>query len=319
MARYIKTFQFNADSNVLFNQLNNYLVSEGYEYIQYDGENVFKKGTGMLSNPTYFKFLFEGNTIRFETWMKYALFPGVYVGELTTTGLVGSAVKGVWKKRIAQVEAIILQFGYEVTTNNIQMHNQSSNIVNSNVPIQTPPIAKQFCTNCGTEIPAGTAFCSNCGQAVSVQNATQTPPVQQQVYPQYNTQVAGQPTQGQFISKKDYINNYIPSFKRDIRNVAIACYICAGLNAVISLILNPLGILDSLILFGITLGMHLGKSKVCAIILLVFACLEALYGIIATGTPTSILWVIAGIWAVITFNKADKEYKNKVINNRQQF
>ena len=80
-----------------------------------------------------------------------------------------------------------------------------------------------------------------------------------------------------------------------------------------------MGILDSLVLLGITLGMHLGKSKVCAIVLLVFACLEALYGIIATGTPTSVLWVITGIWAVITFNKADKEYKNKVINNYQQF
>ena len=217
MARYIKVFQFNADANVLFNQLNNYLVSEGYEYIQYDGENVFKKGTGMLSNPTYFKFDFQGNTIRFETWMKYALFPGVYVGELATTGFVGSAVKGVWKKRIAKVEAIILQFGYEVA-NSIQS-NQYSNTVNTTVPIQTPQMANRFCTSCGTELPAGTAFCTNCGQALSVQGATQAPPMQQQVNPQWNTQVATQPPQGQFISKKDYINNYSPSFKRDIKNV----------------------------------------------------------------------------------------------------
>ena len=318
MAKYVKVFQFNADANILFNQINNYLVSEGYEYIQYDGESVFKKGKGMLSNPTYFKFIFEGYTVRFETWMKYALLPGVYVGELGTTGFVGSAAKGVWKKRIAEVETIILQYGYEIVANNVQTGNQPSNTVNSTVPIQTPPIVNRFCTGCGTEIPAGTNFCSNCGQAVSDQNATQAPPAQQQVYPQYNDQVAGQPPQGQFISKKEYINNYIPSFKRDVRNIAVVCYICAGLNAIISLILNPFGILDSLILLGITLGMHLGKSKVCAILLLIFACIEALYGIIATGTPTGILWVIAGIWAVITFNKADKEYKNKVINNHQQ-
>ena len=316
MARYIKNYQFNADANILFNQINNYLTSEGYEYIQYDGENVFKKGTGMLSNPTYFKFDFQGNIIRFETWMKYALFPGVYVGELGTTGFVGSAVKGVWKKRIAQIEAIILQFGYEVAINNIQMQNMPSNTMDTTVPIQTPPIANQFCTGCGKEIPAGTAFCTNCGQAVLNQSATQAPPVQQQVYQQYNAQTAGQPPQGQFIRKKDYINNYIPSFKRDVKNVAIACYICAGLNAIISLIINPLGILDSLILLGITLGMHLGKSKVCAIILLVFACLEALFGIITTGTPTSVLWVITGIWAVITFNKADKEYKKYISGGR---
>ena len=124
----------------------------------------------MLSNPTYFKFDFQGNTIRFETWMKYALFPGVYVGELATTGFVGSAVKGVWKKRIAQVEAIILQFGYEIT--NSFQSTQYSNTVNTTVPIQTPQMADRFCTNCGSKLPAGTVFCKNCGQAVSAQGVT---------------------------------------------------------------------------------------------------------------------------------------------------
>lgn len=314
MARYVKDFQFNADANVLFNQLNNYLVSEGYEYIQYDGENVFKKGTGMLSNPTYFKFDFQGSTIRLETWMKYALFPGVYVGELGTTGFVGSAVKGAWKRRIAQIEAIILQYGYEAAVNNTQIQNMPPNAINATV--QTPSFTNRFCTGCGKEIPAGTAFCTNCGQALSNQSTTQVPSVQQQVYQQYNAQTAGQPPQGQFISKRDYRNNYIQSFKRDIKNISIACYILAGINAIISLIVNPLGITDSILLLGITLGMHLSKSKVCAIILLVFACLEALYGIIAIGMPTSILWVIAGIWAVVTFNKADKEYKNYISGGR---
>ncbi|MBR0467146.1 MAG: zinc ribbon domain-containing protein [Clostridia bacterium] len=314
MARYIKTFQLNCDENILFNQISNYLNSEGYMYTQYNGENVFEKGIGMISGPTYFKFLFEGNTIRLESWMKYAIFPGLYVGELGTTGVVGSASKGAWKKRIAQVEAIILQFGYEVA-NNVQS-NQYSNTINSTVTYQTPTSVNQFCTGCGTELPAGTVFCSNCGQAVSGQNTTQASPVQQQEYPQYNAQVIGQPPQGQFISKKDYINNYIPSFKRDLKNVAIACYICAGLNGIISLILNPLGIIDSLVLLGVTLGMHLGKSKTCAIILLIVACFEALYGIIATGRPTSIIWVIAGVWAVVIFNKAGKEYKNYISRGR---
>ena len=45
--------------------------------------------------------------VRMETWMKYAFFPGVYVGELGVTGFVGSAMKGPQKKRISYLENVL--------------------------------------------------------------------------------------------------------------------------------------------------------------------------------------------------------------------
>ena len=107
MARYIKDFQINVDPQKVHATINNYLQKEGYEYIHYDGENVFKKGKGFMSNPTFFKFSYSGNMVRMETWMKYAFFPGVYLGELGVDGFVGCAVKGSWKNRIKNIENIL--------------------------------------------------------------------------------------------------------------------------------------------------------------------------------------------------------------------
>ena len=113
MARYIKDFKVNVDPQTVHAAINQYLVSEGYEYINYDGENVYKKGQGVWANPTFFKFSYCNNMVRMETWMKYAFFPGVYVGELGVTGFVGSAVKGPWKKRIHNAESIMSNFAMQ--------------------------------------------------------------------------------------------------------------------------------------------------------------------------------------------------------------
>lgn len=57
MARYIKNFQTNVDPQKIYYTVNLYMQSEGYEYINYNGENVFKKGIGIMSNPTFLSFL----------------------------------------------------------------------------------------------------------------------------------------------------------------------------------------------------------------------------------------------------------------------
>lgn len=97
MGRYIKDFHVNANFQVVHVAVNQYLLSEGYVYINYDGENVYKKGKGALSSPTFFKFSYCNNTVIMETWMKYAFFPGVYVGELGVNGFVGCAARTMEK------------------------------------------------------------------------------------------------------------------------------------------------------------------------------------------------------------------------------
>lgn len=71
--------------------------------------------------------------------------------------------------------------------------------------------------------------------------------------------------------------------------------------------MNPVGIIDALVLAGLALGMHLAKSKVCAILILILSVVEVVASIMYGAFP--FWWLIAGISAVVTFSKIDKQYK----------
>lgn len=164
MPRYIKDFFTTADFQTVSFSINQYLQNEGYEYLQYEGEYVYKKGNGILTNPSFFKFSYIGNSVRMETWMKYALFPGVYVGELGVDGFVGSAVKGPWKKRIAYLENVLSTYAMQKP---YVVQNQQVFQNNGMAGVNVPPIASMvFCANCGTKVPANSTFCSACGNKI---------------------------------------------------------------------------------------------------------------------------------------------------------
>lgn len=332
MARYIKDFQINVDPQTIHATINQYLQREGYEYIQYDGENVFKKGSGIMSNPTFFKVSYSGNMVRMETWMKYALLPGVYVGELGVKGFVGGAVKGPWKKRISYIENILSNFSPQSTTyphasaenmdksfdsNETQLLNDNDRFEETcimNEDNAKPPVV--FCTACGTQMPEGTTFCSVCGQKRINSNVhgavPQSTMPNQQVFSQMssfnNFDSTPLPPAGTPVSRKEFINKYAqPSLRKNITSIAILCYVCAGLTFIVSCLLNPFGIIDALALGGLALGMHLAKSKVCAILILVLSIIEVIMSLIVGMFP--VWWLVAGILAVVTFSKIDKQYK----------
>ena len=111
MARYVNVFQLQSPSDALFNSIHSYLMTEGYEYTQYKGETVFKKGMGFLTGPTFVKVTFTPVSVCLEAWMKFALLPGVYVSEMDLEGIVGIAVKAPLKARVALIESMIMQYG----------------------------------------------------------------------------------------------------------------------------------------------------------------------------------------------------------------
>ena len=76
---------------------------------------------------------------------------------------------------------------------------------------------------------------------------------------------------------------------------------------IVSCLFNPFGIIDALILAAFALGMHLAKSKICAILILILSIVEVLLSLASGSFP--FWWLIAGVSAVITFNKIDKQYK----------
>lgn len=345
MARYIKDFQISVDPQTAHSAVDQYLQREGYEYINFDGENVFKKGNGIIANPTFFKLSYSGNMVRMETWMKYALLPGVYVGELDTTGFVGSAVKGPWKNRIKNIENTLTNFAMQTTyyspasvqnTPNTFDDNET-HLLNDNDAFEETCVLSDnkvesistkvaFCTGCGAPLSDGTIFCSVCGQkrteAVpqTINTTAQEQKSNQSVFPpsdafNYGTETTLPPS-GYPVSRKEFINKYAqPSLKKNITSIAILCYVCAGLTFIVSCLANPWGIIEALMLAGLALGMHLAKSKVCAILILILSIIEVLLSLVVGAFP--FWWLIAGISAVVTFNKIEKQYKSFIANGNK--
>ena len=172
MGRYICDFMMEQNQQEFFNRAHQLLTSMGYEYVTFKGEEVFKKGNGWISAPTFFKISYSGTTVRMEAWLKTALLPGVYVGEHGVDGVWGFAVKEILKGRVAQLEQLIMSMGARplgTPIGVIHTTNQAPQAIPA-VQAQTQPqqavTGGNFCTNCGKALPQGSAFCSECGKAV---------------------------------------------------------------------------------------------------------------------------------------------------------
>lgn len=296
MGRYIRDFMIKTDPQPVLAAVFNYLQSEGYEYTELDGEKVYKKGKGLVTGPSIFKIYQYGAAIRLETWMKYAIAPGLYVGELDTTGFVGSAVKGPWKNRIAHIEHLLSGLSMPDNGNfNTYPPNNAYTPVNTAAPTNAyPPVNTVAPTNAyapnDVYIPR-TPF--------SPDNTVNPASGQQPMPP------AGMP-----VSFKEFTDNYLqPSLKKDLKIVCIGLYICVALNIVLSIIFNPWGLIDVALLAGVTTGMLIAKKKVFGILAIILSVIESIMSIIVAATPP-IWWLAASVFAFITLKKIDEQYKN---------
>lgn len=111
MPRHIEQHKFaSMYAEPLFYEIKAYLEYEGFEYVNYKGEYVFQKGEGWVTAPTFVKISINGDTLQLETWLKYAILPSVFVGEIGLKGFIGAAVKGTMKRVIANVPGIVVKY-----------------------------------------------------------------------------------------------------------------------------------------------------------------------------------------------------------------
>ena len=186
----------------------------------------------------------------------------------------------------------------------------------------------RFCPQCGTTVQDDQTFCPNCGTRVVLPEAPQSgngfsPYTAQQAnamggqpYGQPGYPDGGQGFSPRCATKKEFLQ--LPENKKlrsQLLGTAIICYISGGLTLLLMLFsMNLMMLLDVALLVGLGLGVHLAYSRVCAILLAVYAVFSVLVGIVVSGTVSGWLIVIAAIFAVLcTFNleKGWKAYQQR--------
>lgn len=382
MARYVNEVQLRCEPLEGFRKVRAYLENEGFQYVTYKGENVFQKGIGFWMAPTFIKVTFGTTSARVEAWIKYALLPGVFLGEMGMEGSLGVAAKGKMKRCVPVIEQMLssgtpqgVQSDAAVTGGPVQ--DQTVGLPQTQavepmapvadqgqggapaqgqygapvqgqygVPMQSPygapaqgqygvPIPGQYgvpgqssygapvqgqygigmqgqypmpgaypavvvCPVCGAQVMPGSRFCDYCGGAVQAGGPMAAPGTVSTTIPQGMGSV----------SKAEYRKRYASkSFQKSIMAIAIIGYVFAGINLILMTtgVSDPLGFIDLAIYLGCLLGMHIGKSKGCAIGLLVYGACNMLI-LLALGQFGGWIWLALGIAAVLNFNNADKEY-----------
>ena len=112
------------------------------------------------------------------------------------------------------------------------------------------------------------------------------------------------------IAEREYIKKYAgDDFYRKHRRIGIFGYVMYVVLFVLSLWL-PGTPLERLIFLGLTLGIHLGKSKVCAYVLLGFGILETIMLLIVQprGCATGIVELVVSVTAIQHFSKVHREF-----------
>lgn len=75
MARYCNVLPFYGDPQTAFNQIYQILTASGFTYVQYQNENVFQKGIGALTAPTFVKGAMKNAVHQIEGMLQYYAYP----------------------------------------------------------------------------------------------------------------------------------------------------------------------------------------------------------------------------------------------------
>lgn len=118
------------------------------------------------------------------------------------------------------------------------------------------------------------------------------------------------------VSFRKFVNEIgDPKIKKEMNSVGIIGYILAAINLLISIVsMNLNGIVDVVLIAGFSLGIHIGKSRICAILLLIYGAINFIVMTAQYGRPAGYWGLILGICAIREFYKAHKQYKEYISN-----
>lgn len=86
-----------------------FLTKNGFVQEQVNQEWVWQAGTGFLTLPKFFKYLYQNGLIHMEAWVKTVILPGVYGKEMDLEGVYGVLPKQAYKKDIDSLLELLNQ------------------------------------------------------------------------------------------------------------------------------------------------------------------------------------------------------------------
>ena len=113
------------------------------------------------------------------------------------------------------------------------------------------------------------------------------------------------------LKKKEFFKRY--ASKRNIKSVngaAALTYLCGVISAGLAVSsLNYFALVEVVLIVGLALGIQIAKSRVCAVLLLIYSALNTILMSVSTGRLAGWLLLVAGLWAVESTFTLHKEYK----------
>jgi len=108
MARYQNAMQTPGPAEYYAPAINQYMVNEGFNLIDYKGYKVWKKGVGVVTFPQYLSIQYRYNVIYIEAFIRVAVLPGVYGNEMGIDGALFFVPKNLLKGRVDAVQNYIV-------------------------------------------------------------------------------------------------------------------------------------------------------------------------------------------------------------------
>jgi hypothetical protein len=106
MSRYSNTIAIRRTPEEVANTVRMYLTGQGFALFD-PAQNVWKKGMGLLLGPQFVQFQVQPGKLVLEGWIKFALLPGVYIGEMGVDGLFAIIPKRQLKAKLVEIERMI--------------------------------------------------------------------------------------------------------------------------------------------------------------------------------------------------------------------
>ncbi|MCH5282010.1 MAG: zinc ribbon domain-containing protein [Lachnospiraceae bacterium] len=178
-----------------------------------------------------------------------------------------------------------------------------------------------ICGNCGTFVQDGVSNCPNCGAPMGM-NPNGMDPGPMGMNPGGMGQgpmgmnpngVNGAYAQPRMSRKQFYKDPAMKTIRSNLITCGVVGYVLATLNIVLSIFVpsTGAGLLDGLVILGFSLGLHLGKSRVCAILLTLSGVFNMIVMFLLTQQIYGWLIPLLGIDACIytfKFHAAWKKY-----------